>query len=194
MTTLVVRLATVAGLSALLAGFTGGTVPRPTEPRSPLAAFGERTAAYAALHREIARELPPLQPVTDLRSLYRTRMKLAAAIKAARPLAQQGDIFTPGVAEVFRALIAGALSGVNSEAFLQDLYEGEAIPAGYRPRVHDVYPEWAVHEVPVVLLLRLPLLPDEIEYRLIDHDLVLWDVDADLIIDVLLDAIPVPTS
>jgi len=36
----------------------------------------------------------------------------------------------------------------------------------------------------------LPVLPDGIQYRLIDHDLLLWDVDADVIIDVLPDALP----
>lgn len=194
MTTLVARLATIAGLSTLLAGFGGGTVPRPTDPRSPLAVFGERTVAYAVLQQELARALPPLEPTTDLRSLYRTRAKLAAALKAARPLARQGEMFTPAVAEVFRTLIAHALSGLDSEAFLRDLYEGEEVPAGFRPRVHDVYPDWAIHEFPVVLLDRLPMLPEELEYRLIGHDLVLWDVDADLIVDVLFDAIPAATS
>jgi len=61
-------------------------------------------------------------------------------------------------------------------------------------RVHDTYPEWATHEVPMVVLERLPLLPDELEYRLIGRTLVLWDIDADLILDVLPDAIPGLTS
>ena len=48
--------------------------------------------------------------------------------------------------------------------------------------------------MPIALLERLPLLPRPIQYRLVDHALVLWDGDADLIIDVLPDAIPVPVS
>jgi hypothetical protein len=44
--------------------------------------------------------------------------------------------------------------------------------------------------MPFVLLSALPALPAGIQYRLIDRDLLLWDVDANLIIDVLPDALP----
>lgn len=187
------RLAGIAGLGSLLAGFGGGTVTRPTDP-SALATFRERTAAYAVMRDEVARPLPAFVASNDLHSVYRTRARLAAAIKAARPDARQGEIFTPAVAGVFHQLIAQALSGVDSEALLRELDdENEAIP-GFTPAVHDTYPEWATHEVPVILLDRLPSLPDALEYRLIDRALVLWDVDADLIIDVLRNAIPAPTS
>jgi hypothetical protein len=194
MTSLLVRLAGVAGLSSLLVGLGPGTIHRAGGPESALATFGERTAAYAVLHRRVERQLPALEAAETLRSLLGTRAKLAKAIKAARPDAQQGEIFTPAVTEVFRVIISKALSGVDSEAFLRDLYEEQELMPGFLPRVHDAYPEWATHEVPVIVLERLPLLPEELEYRLIDRALVLWDVDADLIIDVLLDAIPGPTS
>jgi hypothetical protein len=42
------------------------------------------------------------------------------------------------------------------------------------------------------LLAVLPALPEELEYRFIGRDLVLVDVHADLIVDVLKDALPVP--
>jgi hypothetical protein len=126
--------------------------------------------------------------------MLQARATLAAAIKAARPHARQGEFFSPGVAEIFRVTIAEALSGVDSEAFFESLYAGDAVPAGLPPRVHDTYPEWATHEVPLVVFERLPLLPDELEYRLIGRTLVLWDIDADLILDVLPDAIPGLTS
>jgi len=194
MTSLFFRLAGIAGLSSLLVGLGGGAVERPVVGHSALGTFGERTAAYAALHRKIAQTLPPLEAAENLHALYRTQAKLASGIRAASPHAQQGDIFTPAVAEIFRSTIATALSGVDTDAFLRDLYEDQEAVPGFRPHVYDSYPRWATHEVPIVLLLRLPLLPEEIEYRLIDHSLILWDVDANLIIDVLPDAIPWPTS
>jgi hypothetical protein len=43
--------------------------------------------------------------------------------------------------------------------------------------------------MPIVLLQSLPPLPEDLEYRLLDHDLVLWDIHADLMLDVLPDAI-----
>ena len=39
-----------------------------------------------------------------------------------------------------------------------------------------------------------PPLPADLEYRLVDYYLVLWDAHADLILDVLPDAIPRPSS
>jgi hypothetical protein len=39
------------------------------------------------------------------------------------------------------------------------------------------------------LLLRLPELPEELEYRIVNCDLVLWDVHADLVIDFVPDAL-----
>ena len=49
--------------------------------------------------------------------------------------------------------------------------------------------EWPAHVaynfVPPQLLLALPLLPSELEYRLIGNSLVLWDHHANLIVDYL---------
>ncbi len=194
MTSLFFRLASIAGLGSLLVAAGGETVGRTVVPQPALSAFAERTAAYAALHRRLEYSLPVLEPSHSMQALYQQRARLAATIKAARPHARQGDFFTPEVVDVFHRIIAKALSGVDSEALLRDLYEEQAVVPGFRPRVHEAYPEWATHEVPIVLIERLPLLPEVLQYRLIDHALILWDVDADLIIDVLFDAIPSPTS
>lgn len=48
--------------------------------------------------------------------------------------------------------------------------------------------------MPPKLLLALPLLPEELEYLFVNRDLVLWDWHADLIIDVLPNAIPRDTT
>jgi hypothetical protein len=139
--------------------------------------------------------LPPAyERPRGVRAMLQARAELASAIKIARPFARQGDFFSPAVADIFRSTIAEALSGVDSDAFFESLYAGDAVPAGLPPRVYDTYPEWATHDVPLVVLERLSLLPDELEYRLIGRTLVLWDIDADLILDVLPDAIPGLTS
>jgi hypothetical protein len=44
--------------------------------------------------------------------------------------------------------------------------------------------------MPPDLLAVFPRLPSELDYRFVHRDLVLWDVRADLIVDVLRDAIP----
>ena len=145
-----------------------------------------RIEAYAALRRRVEGSLPPLQPTTDVQAVYVRRAQLASAIKAARPEARRGDIFTFSVAAHLRRAIREALTGVDVDAMLLDLYEEHEMLRGFRPpQVHDAYPGWATHAMPAILLLKLPPLPDDIEYRLIGGDLVLLDTRADLIVDVL---------
>jgi hypothetical protein len=86
-------------------------------------------------------------------------------------------------------LIARALEGVDVDALLRELYAEDAASSEFHARVYDAYPAWATHDMPVVLLDRLPSLPAGLRYQLIDHDLVSWDVDPDLVVDILPDAI-----
>ena len=158
-----------------------------------LCAFEGRLAQYAALHRKLEAPLP-LKSSVSAYALSVRREYLARAIKSARPNARQGEFFTPDVAQLFRDIIDGALTGRDAEAMLNDLYDDHVAPLGFYPRVYDPYPEWATHEMPIVLLHSLPALPEDVEYRLLDHDLVLWDIHADLILDVLPDTIPRPSS
>ena len=99
-----------------------------------LCEFQGRIGQYAALHREFEARLP-LKPTASVYILTVKRAYLAGAIKRARPAARQGDIFTPDVAELFRDLIASALSGRDTEAMLNDLYEDHPTYLGFSARV-----------------------------------------------------------
>ena len=158
-----------------------------------LCVFEERVGEYAALHRRLEAPLP-LKPSLSAYALNVRREYLARAMKSARPTARQGEFFTPDVAQLFRDLIDKAFTGRDAEAMLIDLYDDHPEPLGFYPRVYDPYPEWATHEMPMILLHGLPPLPADLEYRLVNHNLVLWDAHADLILDVLPDAIPRPSS
>ena len=150
----------------------------------------DRIGEYAALHRRLGGPLPPLKASTSQRSTTLNRTFLASAIKAARPHARQGDIFTAAVGTLFRDLAMTALKGRDIDAFLDEPSQEHDGVAVYHPKVYDHYPDWASHRMPMVLLQSLPTLPEDIEYRLIGRDLILWDSHADLIIDVLVDAVP----
>jgi hypothetical protein len=158
--------------------------------RDGLQVFAERVAAYADLHQRVDAVFPPWKLTSDVDSIFRRRAYLAAAIRAERPHARQGDVFESSAGAAVRGIVASALSSVDVEFLLQALYEECEMPAGYRPQVNAGYPQWATHAMPFILLTALPALPTGIQYRLIDHDLLLWDVDANLIIDVLPDALP----
>jgi hypothetical protein len=44
-----------------------------------------------------------------------------------------------------------------------------------------------------VLLRKLPDLPPELEYRIVGRSLILRDVKANLIVDILRDVVPIPS-
>jgi hypothetical protein len=62
------------------------------------------------------------------------------------------------------------------------------VPAGPLPALH-VNMEWPEHVpfgfVPPQMLAVLPLLPAELQYRMIGNAVVLWDHHANLIVDFL---------
>lgn len=164
------------------------------ERAAALALFNERVGAYAALHRRLEGPLPPLAPTTETVRTTVARHLLASAIRKARPRAVQGDIFAPAVASVFRGLITEALKGRDVEAFLSELNDEHPQWHGVRAAVNEPLPKGATHEMPCVLLQALPALPEDLEYRIVDHDLVLWDIHANLVVDFIPHAFAPPQT
>ena len=114
--------------------------------QAALKVFHDRIDVYVALHRRLEQPLPPFNPDGTMRSYLLNRAYLAAAIKAARSHARQGDIFTPQVAPLLRRIIAESLAGKDVEEVLRELAdEGLAGGAPVHPRVHDQFPDWASH-------------------------------------------------
>jgi hypothetical protein len=149
-----------------------------------LALFHQRVDAYVALHRRLEACFPPLRPTKNPNEIAAARQLLALAIRQARANAQQGAIFTPGVADVFRGVINETYAGRDLTAMLAELPEEyPPAPACTWPVVNQPYPPAASHEVPSLLLQALPPLPDDLEYRILDRHLVLWDGHANLIVD-----------
>jgi hypothetical protein len=183
------QMLTVAALAIVTGTLGAAALQQPPDHQLALQAFNDRVTAYGVLHRRLEGPAPGPNAPTDSHTLALSRRYLAAAIKAARPNARQGDIFAPAVADAFRAIIATALEGHGEDALMQQLLEPDARAFTFHPHVYDPFPVWASHEMPALLLPRLPPLPEDVEYRLIDHDLVLWDRHADLIVDVLPDAV-----
>ena len=77
------------------------------EADTALGVFHERVESYAALHRRLAP--PVVMTSTDPLSKLLTRNYLAAAVRGARRYAQQGEIFTPEIATLFRWMLADSI-------------------------------------------------------------------------------------
>jgi hypothetical protein len=161
---------------------------------SAIQAFHERVTDYVALHRLLAASLPPLNSKFDRQSFLLSRASLSAAIRTARPQAEQGTLFTPAATRVFREILADAIFAGDLGTFAPPLDEEGRLLPGVHPRIYDGFPAWATEVLSANLLYRLPTLPEELEYRVVDYDLVIWDVYADLVIDVLPYAIAHPAS
>ena len=160
-----------------------------------LDAFQQRVDTYAALHRHLAASLPPLASRLDRQSWTLARTFLASAIRTARGTARQGDLFTPDVARFFRVVIEETTSPADLATFVPLMDEDGRLLPGIHPGIHTPFPVWEEsREVSASTLFMLPTLPPELEYRIVHYDLVLWDVTADLIIDVLPYALPHPQS
>ena len=155
-----------------------------------LGEFHSRIAVYVALQRRLARATYPMPPFDD-EGLFDDEGFLSEefreAMIAARPLAREGDFFTPGVRELFRTRIDVALAGGLGGPVVP-LYTplpGERAPAVNGPfsLVRGVV-QWPE------LVPALPALPKELGYAFWGRDLVLVDVVADLVLDILPEALP----
>ena len=150
--------------------------------------FDERVTEYVALHRLLEGPLPPLTPTTNMAAVRASMRMLASRIRVARQDAQQGDIITPAVGRLFRHRIATCLSPEDWAAIFADI-DADTEGRGKPPVDLRVNMDWPagvpIDFVPPQLLLALPRLPPELQYRIIGRTLVLWDDHADLIVDFL---------
>jgi hypothetical protein len=112
-----------------------------------------------------------------------TSLPFPEAVSAAAPAPR---IFTLPVAMVFRQVIAQALTAPDGTAI--------GAPATHRAVAMRPFPANELYDFPERLDEVLPLLPAPLEYRLLDHDLVIRDVQADVIVAVLRDAIGTTTT
>jgi hypothetical protein len=154
------------------------------------ARFDDAVDRYVGLHRHLARRIGPLDAEGDEGGTWYTEA-LRTALRRARPHAHQGQVFHPDIAGLLRIRleVALALHTVSAADLPPGPWTTHASDAA-RPRVHDEFTWNAVRPAWATLTLELPPLPEELVYRFVGRDLVLVDVDAEMVVDVLEDALP----
>ena len=152
--------------------------------------FSRRVADYVKVHKTAISEVKRLKPTNSSEAIERYEHHLAHRIREARPGAGPGNIFTPGIAAEFRRLVGIAMQGPEAVRIRQSLQR--AAPVHSRAiRANHPYPEGVpLQSAPPSLLLNLPPLPPELEYRVVGRDLILRDIDANLVVDAIPNAIP----
>jgi hypothetical protein len=185
------------GLSLVLGFGWGGPTARfagvqshLTSDADVLADFQARVQGYAELHQCLEDSIPAAAS-KDWPAVYGAIQTLGAKIREARRNARQGDVFTPQIQRVFRQTIRECLKGCNINDLLASLNEENPEGLVLVPRVNGEWPEDASYgPMPPHLLAALPLLPDELQYRFMNRDLVVLDVHANVIVDFMTNAMP----
>lgn len=158
-------------------------------PPGALRAFHENVGEYAALHRLLRDRVAASAIAPDVKAVSAARDTLAASLRLERPNARQGSILTPPIVQTFDCRIAGARLRLRGEGdgVWRTLEPGRT-PA--HPTINETYPDHVLEDPPMFVLRALPPLPEELEYRIFDRDLVLWDIFARMVIDYVPAAVP----
>lgn len=155
-----------------------------------IAEFNRAVDEYVVLHRRLESAFPPEQPFDDPEEMIEAAKGLADAIRRARPDARPGNTFTPGSAYVFRRLISDLLSHYRHDPDTLIRRLNDPLPGAKRPKVNGRY-DWELGASMWPALLQvLPRLPAELQYRIVGEDLVLIDLRANLVVDILEHALP----
>lgn len=184
----------VVAYALLVSSACQDTSPAPqsavTDPTaSALTEFSKRIEDYVALHKRVARPLGEIDETKKPAEITGREVELGKAIRAARAEAKAGVIFTPEVAAVLKKIISDNYR--RSPEVRETTKDAEAELPDFTPVVNDVYPPThPLATFPATLLKVLPPLPEKLEYRFVTHHLILRDVEANLIVDVLPNAVP----
>jgi hypothetical protein len=169
--------------------------PPPLHSQSAVERFETAVEEYARMRQRIECAVPAFEVTSDPWKIHEAVEARAAAIRAARAAALQGDIFAAGSDLAFRALIVQALAARGHH--VADLLEQdeEAVPADTaQPFVNGSYSSALGTAMWPSVLSALPVLPEPLQYRLVGRNLVLLDVDANLVLDILENVLPAPAS
>ena len=156
--------------------------------------FSDRLNNYTSLVDKLEKNLPPLPDKAEPEQITSNKKALADAIREARKGAKPGDVLAPSVQEQLIAIIRTEVRGAEGKAAKKTIAEDNPNKPNQAPQaplaVNAVYPEGApLSTVPPTLLLRLPKLPEPVEYRFIGKALVLRDVRANIIVDYIPNAL-----
>ncbi len=155
--------------------------------------FQNRLSQYLKLRKKVEGELPKLKRGASAAAITQHERDLASGLREARAGSRQGELFTPEIAAEFRGLIRMTMQGREAARIEHSLRSAE--PVRLTPGVNAPYPDGIpLQSTPPTLLLNLPKLPPEVEYRVVGNALLLRDTGANLIVDFILSAVPAEPS
>jgi len=151
-----------------------------------VADFRRRTDDYMKLHEKQQNKGTRSKERDDIGENLVSAQALAMRIRFARHDARPGDLFTPRIAMALRRAMDPELRGVAALRVRESIREDA--PEIFVLVVNGDYPAGASRPtMPGNVLRILPPLPAGLEYRIVDTHLVLMDLDANIVVDYVLD-------
>jgi hypothetical protein len=164
--------------------------PAENPTQAVFAGFAKRVDGYMKLRKTLADSVGELDPTKSQAEITTRATKLANSIIAARAQAKPGDIFTPEFSALVATLIKQEYSRRPDSVRETREDQQDELP-DFVPKVNTLYPTtYPLATFPATLLPLLPPLPQQLEYRVVQNYLVLRDVEANVILDVMPNAIP----
>ena len=162
--------------------------PRTAQEQRIIDDFKQRVDRYEDVSGKLEDEVYPPSPELDPATIHARQKELAARILKALPAWKQGDIFTPEIAALFKRRIAEIVNGPDGANIKGSIFDDA--PGDMPIKVFTEYPAGVpIATLPAQMLKVFPALPKELEYRFLGPDLILMDIAAFLIVDVIPDAI-----
>jgi hypothetical protein len=144
---------------------------------------------YAELHKKLEDSLPKLSKESTPEQIDKKQRALGRLIQEKRREAKPGDIFTPEAQAVIKRLLARVFAGPEGAALRASIMDEN--PVAIKLAVNSRYPDTIpLSTVPPQVLQGLPKLPEEMEFRFIGRHLILMDVHAHIIVDLIQNALP----
>lgn len=153
-------------------------------------AFNNRVDNYMALRKTVVDSVGGLDPTRSQAEITARATTLANGIMTARAQAKPGDIFTPEFSALVATLIKQEYSRRPDSVKETREDQQEELP-DFVPKVNTLYPTtYPLATFPATLLPLLPELPEQLEYRVVQNYLVLRDIEANVILDIMPNAVP----
>jgi hypothetical protein len=174
----------------------GSAVQKPATPppsqsmdRKTVATFLDQAKRYVKLRNRVEGKLPKLSKDSTPEQITTHKKAFEEGVRVARANAKPGAIFTTGASEYLRRVIRTEFKGQDRKEVKETILDAET--SGIPLKVNYPYPESKeVTAIPPTLLLTLPQLPKELNYRFVGRHMVLIDKENGLILDYLLNALP----
>ena len=142
-----------------------------------VAEFTRRANEYVALRTRLEKGLPPLKVTSNADEIEDFERRLASRIDDVRG-SRRGQIFLPVMEGQVKRMLLLRADAATTAAIMDDG------PVEFDIDINDTYSKRRpLATMPPNILLRLPDLPPDLEYRFVGRHLIIRDVRANIIVD-----------